>query len=146
VVCVDPGTHRVSGLLSASLTVAFGAPVRALFFHTATALRARVSVALLQNSPSTIMPDDTLADQIDRLLADAQALASALDDGPDGRRKRRAHRLRETAGVLLILSERLARQTGNERMVTLDNHGDGTGTASVTVSLDDGIDAVLADN
>jgi hypothetical protein len=92
------------------------------------------------------MPDDTLADQIDRLLADAQALASALDDGPDGRTKRRAHRLRETVGVLLILSERLARDEGNERMVTLDNHGDGTGAASFTVSLDDGIDAVLADN
>jgi hypothetical protein len=103
-------------------------------------------VALLQNSPSTIMPDDTLADQIDRLLADARELVSALDDGPDGRTKRRAHRLRETAGVLLILSERLARDEGNGSMVTLDDNGDGTGTASFTVSLDDGLDVALADN
>jgi hypothetical protein len=93
------------------------------------------------------MPDDALTTQIDQLLDDARELVSALDDdGPDGRTARDTHRLRETVGVLLILSERLARQTGNERLVTLDDNGDGTGTASFTVSLDDGLDVALADN
>jgi hypothetical protein len=87
-----------------------------------------------------------LRDQIARLLDDADELVSALDDGPDGRRRRDAHRLRETIGVLLVLSERLARDEGSGSMVTLDDNGDGTGTASFTVSLDDGLDVALADN
>jgi hypothetical protein len=93
------------------------------------------------------MPDDALTNQIGRILEDANDLADALsDDAPDGRTARDTHRLRETVGVLLILSERLARDEGNERLVTLDNHGDGTGTASFTVSLDDGLDVRLTDN
>ena len=93
------------------------------------------------------MPD---TEQINRLLNDAAELVQAVDDAtedtPDERTKRRTHDLRQTLGVLLILSERLARDTGNDSLVTLDGNGDGTGTASFTVALDDGVGATLVDN
>ena len=93
------------------------------------------------------MPD---TEQINRLLNDAAELVQAVDDAtedtPDERTRRRTHELRQTVGVLLILSERLARDTGNDSMVTLDRNGDGTGTASFTVNLADGLDVALADN
>ena len=84
-------------------------------------------------------------EQLDRLLEDAQRLLRDVDDAtedtPDQRTRRRTHELRQTLGVLLILSERLARDEGNDSMVTLDRD---TGTASFTVNLDDGV--ALVDN
>ena len=91
------------------------------------------------------MPD---TEQIDRLLTDAAELVQAVDDAtedtPDARTRRRTHELRQTLGVLMILSERLARDEGNDSMLTLDRNGDGTGTAAFTVNLDDGV--ALGDN
>ena len=96
------------------------------------------------------MPDTPHTDKIGRLLNDAADLLRDVDDGtedtPDERTRRRTHELRQTLGVLLILSERLARDEGNDSLVTLDNHGDGTGTAAFTVALDDGFDVVPGDN
>ena len=93
------------------------------------------------------MPDRTLTDQIDRLLRDATRLLRAVDEGmgdaPDERTRRRTHELRQTVGVLLILSERLAREHGNGSMAVLDRD---TGTASFTVNLDDALDVELTDN
>ena len=93
------------------------------------------------------MPD---TEQLDRLLTDAQRLLRDVDDAdsdtPDQRTRRRTHELRQTVGVLLVLTERLARENGNGSLVTLDNHGDGTGTASFTVNLDDGLDVELTEN
>ena len=87
-------------------------------------------------------------EQLDRLLEDAQRLLRDVDDAtedtPEGRTRRRTHELRQTLGVLLILSERLARDEGNDSMLTLDRNGDGTGTAAFTVNLDDGV--ALGDN
>ena len=89
-------------------------------------------------------------EQIDRLLNDAADLLRDVDDAtedtPDERTRRRAHKLRQTVGALLVLSERLAREHGNGSMVTLDHNGDGTGTASFTVNLDDGLDVEITGN
>ena len=89
-------------------------------------------------------------EQLDRLLNDAQRLLRDVDDAtediPDQRTRRRTHELRQTLGVLLVLTERLARDAGNGSLVTLDNHGDGTGTATFTVALDDGLDVELTEN
>jgi len=86
-------------------------------------------------------------EQLDRLLEDAQRLLRDVDDAtedtPDERTRRRTHELRQTLGVLVVLSERLARDTGNDSMVTLDRD---TGAVSFTVALDDGLDVELTDN
>ena len=73
------------------------------------------------------------------LLRKAQDLLRDVQDGSSDdeteRTRRRAHRLRETLGVALIVSERFAQQHENGSMIELDSHGDGTGTASFTVDL-----------
>jgi hypothetical protein len=77
-----------------------------------------------------------LEDRIDGLLDDAADLMEAIREGEGGdRARRRAHRLRETLGVALILSERLAREKGNDVMVQLEAVADG-GRASFSVDLD----------
>jgi len=66
-------------------------------------------------------------------------LPGAVQDEPgntNARMGRRAHELRQTVAVLLILCEGLARETGNDLMVTLDTNPDGTGRASFTAQLD----------
>jgi len=84
-------------------------------------------------------------DQAQRLLERATRLLSdvkdAPNDSPDARTARRAHELRETVGVLLILCEPLARESGNARMVELDAR---TSRACFTVELDG--TALLSEN
>jgi hypothetical protein len=73
--------------------------------------------------------------QIGGLLDDARDLLEAIREGKeDDRARRRAHRLRETIGVALILSERFARDVGNDEMVKLERVADG-GRASFSVDL-----------
>ena len=57
----------------------------------------------------------------------------ATEHTPSKRTARTAHELRECLGVLLILTERLARESGNARMVELDAR---TGRASFVVDLE----------
>ena len=75
-------------------------------------------------------------DQAKRLLERATRLPGAVQDPPgntpDARTGRRAHELRQTVAVLLILCEGLARETGNDPMVELEARTDGTGRASFT--------------
>jgi hypothetical protein len=82
--------------------------------------------------------DHSLADRLSRLASEAQALAETIrdGDGPEGRTRRHAHRLRTHLGVALVLAERLAQQTGNDRMVTMNDHGD-TGTVCYEIALDE---------
>ena len=86
-------------------------------------------------------------DQAERLLERAACLLSdvqnAPNDAPAARTRRRTHELRQTVGVLLILTERLARERGNDPMVELEARTDGTGRARFTVELD-GIDPLSA--
>jgi len=76
---------------------------------------------------------ERLLDRATRLLSDVKDAAAGA---PDARTRRRAHELRQTAAVLLILTERLAREYGNDSMVTLDTRADGTGRACYTVDLE----------
>ena len=77
------------------------------------------------------------AEQAERLLERATRLLSdvqhASNDTPAERTARRAHELRQTVGVLLILCERVAREHGNESMVELHAY---TGEVCYTVELD----------
>jgi hypothetical protein len=80
--------------------------------------------------------DDSTAEHIDGLLDEARGLLDAIREGEaDDRARRRAHRLRETLGVALILSERLARDAGNDAMVRLEATADG-GRVAFSVDLD----------
>jgi uncharacterized membrane protein YccC len=77
-----------------------------------------------------------LEDQLAGLLDEARGLLDAIREGEaDNRARRRAHGLRETLGVALILSERLARDAGNDEMVQLERSGHG-GRVSFSVDLD----------
>jgi hypothetical protein len=82
----------------------------------------------------------SLAKRISDLASEAESLAESVraaeEDLPD-RTRRDAHRLREVLGTALILSDRLARENGNDRMIMLEDRGDGTGRASFAVNLDD---------
>ena len=82
------------------------------------------------------MPTDQaqrLLERATRLLSDVQ---NAPNDAPAARTARRTHELRQTVGVLLILTDRLAREHGNAPMVELEARTDGTGRACFTVELD----------
>jgi len=79
------------------------------------------------------MQSDETTEQIGRLLERATRLLEDVEDAPAERTRRRAHELRQTVGVLLILTERLARECGNASMVELDARA---GRASFTVDLD----------
>lgn len=80
--------------------------------------------------------NDMTADRIDGLLNEARGLLDAIREGEaDDRTRRRAHRLRETLGVALILSEHLARDAGNGPMVELEATADG-GRVAFSVDLD----------
>ena len=74
-----------------------------------------------------------LLERTTRLLEDVTA---AREDTPDERTARRTHQLREHAAALLILCEGLARETGNDPMVTLEARPDGTGRACYAVELE----------
>ena len=82
-------------------------------------------------------------DSIRDLLQGAADLEKAIREGiqdentPNERTRRRAHRLRETLGVALVLSERLTREFGNGEMVRLEPSDEGTGQASFSIVLDD---------
>lgn len=86
------------------------------------------------------MEDSTLAERLSDLASRAESIAEEIqaagDEVPE-RTRRHAHRLREVLGVALILSDRLARRAGNDRMVLLEDRGDGTGEARFTVALDE---------
>lgn len=81
----------------------------------------------------------TLASRLSDLASDAERLANTIyleEDVPDERTRRHAHRLRETLGTALMLSERLARETGNGPMVEMKEGPDGaTGEARFAVDL-----------
>ena len=61
------------------------------------------------------MQSDETTEQIGRLLERATRLLEDVEDARAERTRRRAHELRQTVGVLLILTERLARECGNAR-------------------------------
>ena len=58
---------------------------------------------------------------------------TGCDDTP--RTTRCARELRECLGLLLIVAERIVRETGNRPMVALEDNQDGTGRATSTVRL-----------
>ena len=69
-------------------------------------------------SDEIAIPDRT--EQIGRLLARAERLLGDVEtarDTPAARTRRRAGELRQTIAVLLIFTERIARETGNAPMV-----------------------------
>jgi hypothetical protein len=85
------------------------------------------------------METETLAQRLSDLAREAESLAESIrteDDLPE-RRARDAHRLREVLGVALILSDRLARAHDRDRMLVLDDRGDGTGHVRFSVALDE---------
>lgn len=86
------------------------------------------------------MDELTLASRLADLSSEAERLANTVyldEDVPPERTRRHAHRLRETLGAALLLSERLARQTGNGPMVEMKEGPDGnTGEARFAVGLD----------
>ena len=84
--------------------------------------------------------ENSLASRLSRLASDAESLAETIRSGteaPPDRTRRRAHRLRETLGVALVLSEMLARETGNGPMVEMGGRPDGTGEVRFVVDLDE---------
>jgi len=84
------------------------------------------------------MDEKTLASRLSDLASEAERLANKIyldEDVPAERTRRHAHRLRETLGAALVLSERLARKAGNDTMVKMDERPDGTGEARFTVEL-----------
>lgn len=86
------------------------------------------------------MDEQTFAERISRLASEAERLANTIyldEDVPAERTRRHTHRLRETLGVALVISERLARQNGNGHMVEFSQRPDGAGEASFAVNLDD---------
>ena len=84
--------------------------------------------------------EDSLAAQLSKIVGDAESLAETIRTQKDPplpeRTRRRAHRLRETLGVALIMSEMLARETGNGPMVEMRGRPDGAGEARFVVDLD----------
>jgi hypothetical protein len=87
------------------------------------------------------MHDDnpTLPGQLEALAEDARDLAHSIrttGDMPRGQAQQHAHQLRETLGVALVLAERLNRQQGNDQMVVISRHPDGTGEVRYEISLD----------
>lgn len=83
---------------------------------------------------------DSIASRISKLASDAESLADTIRSGgeaPPERTRRQAHQLRETLGVALILSEMLARETGNGPMVKVNGRPDGTGEARFALNLDE---------
>ena len=103
----------------------------------AEARPCRSAVACSSHNGHLPTKDTATNEQAERLLERAACLLEDVKDAsnhtPDARTARRAHELRQTVGVLLILSERLARQHGNARMVELDAR---TGRASFVVDLE----------
>lgn len=84
------------------------------------------------------MDEITLASRLSDLATEAEQIANTIylnEDVPAERTRRNAHRLRETFGVALMLSERLARQAGNGPMVEMRGRADGTGEARFVVDL-----------
>jgi hypothetical protein len=75
--------------------------------------------------------EDSLAARLSKIVGDAESLAETIRTQKDPplpeRTRRRAHRLRETLGVALIMSEMLARETGNGPMVEMRGRPDGAG-------------------
>jgi hypothetical protein len=83
--------------------------------------------------------EDSLAARLSKLASDAESLAETIrtqNDALPERTRRRAHQLRETLGVALIMSEMLARETGNGPMVEMRGRPDGAGEARFVVDLD----------
>jgi len=83
--------------------------------------------------------DQTLCGQLEALVEDARDLAHTIastDDMPHIQAQQHSHQLRETLGVALILAERLNRQQGNDQMITISRHPDGTGEVRYEISLD----------
>lgn len=86
------------------------------------------------------MDEPTLASRLSDLASEAERLANTIyldEDVPAERTRRHAHRLRETLGIALVLSERLARQNGSGHMVEFSQRPDGTGEASFAVNLEE---------
>jgi len=86
------------------------------------------------------MSPNSLAGRLSDLASKAEYLANKIyldEDAPDKRTRHLSHRLRETLGVALVLSERLARENGNDSMVTLSDQGDGPQEARFAVALDE---------
>lgn len=86
------------------------------------------------------MDNNQFASRLSDLASRAEYLANTIysgEDTPDERMRRDAHDLRETLGLALVLAERLARDHGNRRMVTLDEKGDDTGEARYQIALND---------
>lgn len=80
-----------------------------------------------------------LAARLSNLASEAASLAKTIR-GSDGdvpeRTRRRAHNLRQHFGMLLVLSNRLAKEHGNESMLRTNVHEDGSATVAFTVDLD----------
>lgn len=86
------------------------------------------------------MDTEQLADRLSGLASRAEHLANTIyvgEDISDERMRRDARDLRETLGIALVLAERLAREHGNLRMVTLDEQDEDIGEAHFEVALDD---------
>ena len=86
------------------------------------------------------METEQLANRLSDLASRAEYLANTIhlgEDTSDERMRRDAHDLRETLGLALVLAERLAREHGNLRMVTLGERDEGTSEARYQVALGD---------
>lgn len=79
----------------------------------------------------------TQAKQIEDLAERARDLATAIREEKDEERTRNhAHQLRTHLGVALVLSETLAREADNPRMLAIEN-GPKEARVSYTVALDE---------
>lgn len=78
------------------------------------------------------------ADRLNALVNEADSLAESLRsaDGETGSKRRDAHRLREVLGVALVLAEGVAKDAGNDSMLTLETRDD-TGKVRYRVVLDE---------
>jgi len=85
------------------------------------------------------MDNPSLPDRLSDLASEAASLANTIRDSEESmpeRTRRRAHNLRQHFGVLMVLSNRLAKKHGNESMLRTNVHEDGNATVAFTVDLD----------
>ena len=79
-----------------------------------------------------------LASRLSDLASEAEQFVNKIylsEEDPAELIRHRAHRLRETLGTALLLSEQLAREAGNDSIVEVKERPDGTGEARFSVNL-----------